>query len=123
VKWTPKAVQEFKIYYICKILNNRRDEMSKSTEKYSQEFKERAVLLLLEKGKKASQLSLELGVPSSYLSHWKRDYLKKQHRINGSSPQTLEDAGKRIKELENELLVAKEERDILKKAVSFFAKA
>jgi transposase len=97
--------------------------MSKSTEKYSQEFKERAVLLLLEKGKKASQLSLELGVPSSYLSHWKRDYLMKHHKIKGTSPQTLEDAGKRIKELENELLIAKEERDILKKAVSFFAKA
>ncbi len=96
--------------------------MSKSAEKYSQEFKDRAVLVLIETGKKASQLSLELGVPSSYLSHWKRDYLMKLRGIKGASPQTLEDAGKRIKELEKELLIAKEERDILKKAVSFFAK-
>lgn len=97
--------------------------MSKSTEKYSREYKDRAVKLMLDKGVKASQLSLELGVPASYLSHWKRDYLKKQNKIDGNTPQTLEEAGKRIKELESELIIAREERNILKKAVSFFAKA
>ncbi|PKP18614.1 MAG: hypothetical protein CVU05_13200 [Bacteroidetes bacterium HGW-Bacteroidetes-21] len=96
--------------------------MSKVLKKYSSEFKDRAVRLLLEKGMKANQVSLELDVPASYLSHWKKDYLLAHRGIKTSIPLTIEDAGKRIKELERELLIAKEERDVLKKAVSFFAK-
>jgi len=121
VERTLNDVQKLKFIIFVKLLF-KETTMSKSAEKYSQEFKDRAVLVLIETGKKASQLSIELGVPASYLSHWKRNYLMKLRGIKGTSPQTLEDAGKRIIELEKELLIAKEERDILKKAVSFFAK-
>jgi transposase len=89
---------------------------------YTTEFKERAVKLVLEQGIKASQVAEELGVSNSYLSKWKKEYLMKRNNVKIDKPRTLDEASDRIKELENELIIAQEERDILKKAVGFFAK-
>lgn len=97
--------------------------MSKQKKQHDQEFKDRAVRLVLDKGKTASEVSRDLGISPNLLSIWKRNYLLKSKGITSNIVHDdLDSAQKRIRELENELLIAKEERDILKKAVSFFAK-
>ncbi len=97
--------------------------MSNQKKQYDQEFKDRAVRLVLDKGKTASEVSRDLGISPNLLSIWKRNYLLQSKGItNDIVHNDLDSAQKRIRELENELLIAKEERDILKKAVSFFAK-
>lgn len=89
---------------------------------YTKEFKERAVRLVLEQGMKAKQVAEELGVPETYIGHWKREYLLRRIKVKETKPRTMDEASNRIKELEKQLMIAQEERDILKKAVGFFAK-
>lgn len=89
---------------------------------YSKEFKERAVKLVLEQGMTNKQVAIDLGVPPIYISHWKSNYLKQRIGLKTEKPLTLDEASRRISELERELMIAKEEAEILKKAVGFFAK-
>lgn len=91
-------------------------------QKYTKEFKERAVRLVLEQGIKAKQVAEELGVPATYIGHWKREYLLRRIKVKDAKPKTMDEASHRINELERQLMIAQEERDILKKAVGFFAK-
>jgi transposase len=70
----------------------------------------------------ATQISRDLGITPSNLSRWKKNKERESMSKNGHSNNSLEEAMKTIKNLKKELAIAEEERDILKKAVSFFAK-
>lgn len=93
-----------------------------STKKYTEDYKRRAVELVLNEGMTASKVAKDLGINPSYLTLWKKEYLNTKHGISNKKPLDKTEADKRITELEKELRIAREERDILKKAVSFFAK-
>ncbi len=85
--------------------------------KYNNDFKLRAVKLCLETDKPNAEIARDLGVQQTTLSTWKQKYLKNQTQAfaghNGAD--TL---SKEIKALKKELSIAKQERDILKKALA-----
>jgi len=97
--------------------------MSRVNNQYSQEYKDRAVRLILEQNLSLTQVAHDLGININTLSMWKRKYLDEHGGISacGKEPESLDDYRKRVKELEKELLITREEREVLKKAVSFFA--
>jgi transposase len=94
--------------------------MGKSQPTYTREFKQQAVTLFQTSGKSKTQISRDLGISDSALSKWCKEFSKQgQEAFPGKGHQTsIEEEMKRLKR-ENEIL--RQERDILKKAVSIFA--
>jgi len=97
--------------------------MSESTErrKFDREFKQRAVRLILDGGRPSEIVARELGINSSMLHRWKREYLR-DHDNSFPGKGHMSDADEELRRLKKENTELKEERDILKKAVAFFAK-
>jgi transposase len=91
--------------------------------KYSKEFKDSTVQLILNDGESVVKVADDLGLNSKTLYHWVTSY-KKAHNIptrdvNASSKESDNEELKRLRR-ENKIL--KQERDILKKAAAYFAK-
>jgi transposase len=92
--------------------------------KYSKEFKDSTVQLILNNKESVVKVAQDLDLNEKTLYHWVTTY-KKAHNIptksqklsSSSEPLELE-----VKRLRRELKIAKEERDILKKATAYFAK-
>lgn len=82
---------------------------------YSEEFKKEAIRRVIEGRSSSSKVSKELGLSQPTLSKWVRKYKEK-----GSAVFSQE--GVEMKKLQAENKRLKAERDILKKAVTFFAK-
>lgn len=89
--------------------------------RYSREFKEEAVRLLVTSGKTAKDLGRELGVTGTSLATWREEAIRR-----GDHPQQAQMDGVRLHysvlKLENdrlkrELAVARQEREILKKSL------
>jgi len=88
--------------------------MGKPRKRYTTEFKTEAVRLYETSGKSASQIERELGIGMGNLWRWKRQY------GSDSRPGALA-PGRRIRALERENEILRQERDILKKAVAIFS--
>ena len=88
---------------------------------FSKEFKTNAVKLILENGRKTSEVARQLDISENTLHNWKRHY-KQDHSdaFPGHGNQKTKD--EYIRKLERENKRLKDERDILKKATAFFAK-
>lgn len=87
--------------------------------KFSKEFKQEAVKLVLEEGLKVPEAARNLGIGASTLQKWvsqRRDE-DNPDSVNNSN---LENECKRLKK---ELRIAKMEVEILKKATAFFSKS
>ena len=88
---------------------------------HSPEFKREAAKLALQPGKTKVQVARELGIRINVLRHWIRQFeAGKWEATPGKtlkSEQQLE-----IERLRRQLKQAETERDILKKAVAYFAK-
>ena len=84
--------------------------------RYSQEFKDEAVKLVLESGTAVRQAARELGISEFTL----RDWIKKAQPTNNKSRELTKDEEIRRLQAENKRL--RMEREILKKATAFFAK-
>jgi transposase len=94
--------------------------MKKTRRQYSREFKLDAVRLLETSGKSAAQLERELGIGKGNLGRWKRKLAEDgSDAFPGHGRLTAEQ--ERIRKLERELEIARQERDILKKAVAIFS--
>ena len=94
--------------------------MTKTRRKYTREFKLEAIHLLDTSGKSASQLERELGIGSGCLSRWKREFAEEgEHAFPGHG--RLAPDQERIRQLERENKILRQERDILKKAVTIFS--
>ena len=97
--------------------------MTRLTRKYTEEFKAGAVKLALQKPS-ISEAARDLGIPAPTLHSW-------IYALKGTSPASAKsaqtdpaDIGALIEEnrrLQKELAIAKEEREILKKAAAYFA--
>lgn len=85
--------------------------MAKKT-KYDDQFKRDAVKLLSQPGYTLAKASEALGVSQASLSNWKKTLLPREQADLTAEVVKLQ---KRVKELEME-------RDILKKAATYFAK-
>lgn len=92
-----------------------------SRKKYDKQFKLDALRYLQESGKTRVEVEKELGIGSGCLSHWRTqldEHGTEAFPGNGNLP----DTEKEIARLKRELEIAREERDILKKAISIFSK-
>ena len=88
---------------------------------FSREFKHEAARLVLERGVKVSQASKDLGIHENVLRKWIRDvHADPEQSFPGRGRMKPDDA--EVARLRRELAKTKAERDILKKAIAFFAK-
>ena len=95
--------------------------MSKKKRKtYTREFKTEAVRLITEKGYSIAEASRNLGVEYSVMRRWKQ-------QLSGDPDNAFPGKGRlkapdeEMRRLKRELDRVKEERDILKKALAYFA--
>lgn len=95
--------------------------MSNPRRKYTPEFKLEAVRLVTDQGQRIKDVAESLDINPGLLHQWRAAV-----KVNGSkafsaqAPARLE--SEEVRKLKRELKVAREERDILKKALGFFAK-
>ena len=96
--------------------------MKKARNKYSREFKLEAIALSNQPGVSIAQVERDLGLPEGRLYQWRNRYGNNgAGAFPGKGNLTAEAA--RIRELERELAIAQQERDILKKALAIFSQA
>jgi len=86
---------------------------------FTDEFRAGAVRLVLEEGKTVAQVARDLGLTASSVSLWVRR--ARADRSGGKTGLTTEERAE-LAALRKEMRVVRMERDILKKAVAFFAK-
>lgn len=93
-------------------------------ERYTQEFKEQAVKLSYEGDKSVPELAADLGLAKNMLYRWRRESEEGQADKTGKRvfPGRGRDRDVELDGLRKALRQAEQERDILKKAVAFFAK-
>ena len=89
--------------------------------KYTKEFKQDTIDLVISQGYSTSEAGRRLGICQSNVSRWVREYRRDQEELaeGGVSRKELEAEIRRLKR-ENQRLQM--EREILKKAAAFFAK-
>ena len=95
--------------------------MSERRKSYDKEFKLSAVKMILDGEMSISRVSRDLGVNQNSLHNWKKAYLEnQQNSFPGKGRMKPEE--EELRKLNKELSIVKMERDILKKAIAFFAK-
>jgi transposase len=94
--------------------------MSKKQTIHTETFRREAIRLLENSGKSVSELAGELGVHEKSLYRWRRQY-----GTSSPAPATAEpdERDAEIKRLRRELEIVRQERDILKKAISIFSRS
>jgi transposase len=95
-----------------------RENSTRVRRSFTPEFK-RDAIRLVKNGKTVTEVARDLGVARSLLQYWMRQHRGAQERPATGNP--LPSDAERIRQLEKELRDAKEERDILKKALAYFA--
>ena len=96
--------------------------MGKSRRKHSLEFKLEAVKQVVERGRSVTEVADGLGINRNMLTRWKSLYAG--DGVVKSTPANHEqrDLEAENRRLRRELAIARQERDILKKATAYFAK-
>jgi transposase len=91
--------------------------------KYTPEFRESAVKLVIEQGRRPEEAAANLGMSVHTLMAW---VVKARKNLSGGggafTPPTEAQMAARLRELEAENKRLRLERDILKKATAFFAR-
>lgn len=100
--------------------------MPPQRQEFTAEFKRDAVQLVLTTGKSCAQIARDLGLPPHYVVRWKKHHEQQtasgRPAFAGRGVAALSAQEGRTRQLERELDVTRQERDILKKALAFFAK-
>ena len=92
--------------------------------RYTREFKLEAVRLLQQGEKPAAQVAMELGVKRTLLYRWREEVAARgDAAFRGQPGPTPSAESAEIVRLKRELAAVTAERDILKKAATYFAKA
>ena len=95
--------------------------MSGIRRKYDAQFKKETVRLMVQGGRKITDLARDIGIHANVLRKWRQQYLDdSEHAFPGIGHLKAED--EEIRRLKKELIDVKEERDILKKALAIFSK-
>ena len=89
-----------------------------SAKRYTEEFKIEAVKQVSERGHRLAEVAARLGVTTHSLYAWMKRYGVPEPQRLASLDQAAE-----LRQLRFELKRVTEERDILKKAAAYFAKA
>ena len=97
--------------------------MKKERRHYEESFKQMAVELCMS-GKGTGEVAEELGINSSLLTRWKREYRQGLLGSSTSGSKKIVSAEQaEITRLKKALRASELERDILKKAVSIFSRS
>jgi len=91
---------------------------------YDNEFKKDAVRLLVSSGRTVRDVAKELGVERSNLGRWRQEAMGKLDRsvaVKSSPDMKPSELEQENRTLRKELNYVREQRDILKKAVSIFS--
>ena len=96
--------------------------MTRTIRKYTKEFKQEAINLAL-KSPSVEKTAKELGIPTGTLHTWIYSLKKKGNiaTIDANGGKDMAALVEENRRLHKELAVAKEEREILKKAAAYFA--
>ena len=98
--------------------------MSKKPREFTPEFKARAVHLVLTEKLTKTRVAKDLGVDPQNISRWvklhEKSLLEQRPAFTGRGIPAFTEQEKRIKELEREVYVLRQEREILKAATKFF---
>jgi transposase len=94
--------------------------MTKTRRTYTREFKLEAVRLWQTSGKSAAQIERDLGIGGGCLYRWKRK-LAEEGENAFPGPGRLTPEQEQVRQLEREVEILRQERDILKKAVAIFS--
>lgn len=95
--------------------------MKHNRKKYDREFKQKAVELSYARGN-ATEIAEELGIDKGLLYRWRKEFNKyEQNSFPGNGSPKMTDLERENAQLRRELIDAKMERDILKKAISIFS--
>jgi transposase len=95
--------------------------MNKIPPSYTEEFKRDAVRLVETSGQSKTQIARDLGISDSALYRWLKEYGQAQEpsaSVNGPGSPSLKELEAENKRLRREVEVLRQERDILKKAIS-----
>ncbi|MBL4770817.1 MAG: transposase [Planctomycetes bacterium] len=95
--------------------------MSTTRRKFSPEFKLEAVRLVTDQGQTIAEVSRQLDLNPGLLHQW-RAAVKANGQLTFTTKSTDQLESEEVRKLRRDLKVAREERDILKKALGFFAK-
>jgi len=99
----------------------RGEGMREVRRQYTREFRVEAVRLLETSGKSAPRIEQELGIGRGCLGRWrKRLVADGEDAFPGHGRLTPD--GERLRQLERENEILRQERDILKKAVAIFSR-
>ncbi len=90
--------------------------------KYSKEFRQEAVKLVIEEELSAPAAAKRLSLASTTLSNWVKAYKAGKLSEVGKNHRPLSEVEMENYRLKRELAEVKMERDILKKAAAYFAK-
>lgn len=93
--------------------------MGQARKKYTQEYKDEAVELVISSGRPIAEIARDLGINEGTLANWVNT-ARKSGKVKEKPLDTDERA--RLRELEEENRRLKMERDFLKKAAAWFAK-
>ena len=96
--------------------------MGKSRRKHALEFKIEAVKQVVDGGRSISEVAEGLGIHPSLLTRWKSLYASTGQVSATRTDQEKLDLESENRQLRRELTIARQERDILKKATAYFAK-
>ncbi len=95
--------------------------MTRQRRTHSREFKQEAVVLVVEQGYSCAEAGRSLGVNGAMIGRWKRQLEDDtSEAFPGKGKRTADQ--QRIHELETENRRLRMEKDILKKATAFFVK-
>jgi transposase len=93
--------------------------MTKTRRQYSEEFKREAVQLTESSGKPVAEIARDLGINDNLLYRWRGEFGQRAtSRSNGRSKAELE---AEVKRLRRENAILRQEREVLKKAISIFS--
>ena len=88
--------------------------------KYPGELKREALNLAAQPGMRVSQVERDLGITPGLIYKW-RQQLRVDENSDALKPSAERSTEAEIRRLKRELTIAREERDILKKAIHMFA--
>jgi transposase len=94
--------------------------MGQQRKQYDLEFKRQAVRLMQESGKSVNAIAADLGVTSKMLYRWRQAFEQEgEQAFPGNGRLKAEE--EYVRSLERELEIARQERDVLKKAIAIFS--
>jgi transposase len=95
--------------------------MVRTKKTYDREYKLEVLELVKSSGKNMQELERELGLGSGVISRWRKEVEQEgEQAFPGKGYQVVED--ERMRQLERENAVLRQERDILKKVVEIFSR-